>query len=453
MSSDSVALRVSNLGKCYQVYDRPQDRLKQSIVPRLRGLLGRSVKKYYRDFWALSDVSFEVRKGETLGIIGRNGSGKSTLLQIICGTLTPTDGSVQISGRVAALLELGAGFNPEFTGTENVYLNAMLLGLTEDQVKQRFDAIASFADISDFINQPVKTYSSGMYVRLAFAVIAHVDADVLVIDEALAVGDAFFAQKCMRFLRTFMKTGTVLFVSHDTASVQSLCDRAIWLDGGEVRSTGAAKTVVEQYLEALYEVQQGASDLTSAMPAVAVDEPPAEPRDMRLDFLNCTQYRNDIEMFSFDPDAPAFGKGSGRILSVTFQDREGKPLSWCVGGEEVALEVRCIALALVSRPIIGFLVRDRHGQALFGDNTYISYRDRPLTLPPGKQLVARFGFRMPVLPVGDYSVTVALAEGSQDEHVQHQWMHDALLFRSHASSVAQGLVGIPINQIEMVIES
>ena len=208
--SSEIAIRVTNLSKCYQIYENPRDRLKQFVVPRVKHAFGRQSCNYYREFWALRDVSFEVKRGETVGIIGRNGSGKSTLLQMICGTLTPTNGTVETSGRVAALLELGSGFNPEFTGRENVYMNGAVLGLSKEEIDARFNDIAEFADIGDFIEQPVKTYSSGMMVRLAFAVIAHVDADILVIDEALAVGDTFFTQKCMRFLRNFMKTRTVL---------------------------------------------------------------------------------------------------------------------------------------------------------------------------------------------------------------------------------------------------
>ena len=189
------AIEVTGLSKCYQIYDKPSDRLKQMLM--------RGRKQYYKEFWALKDVSFKIKKGETVGIIGRNGSGKSTLLQMICGTLNPTGGGVKVNGRVAALLELGAGFNPEFSGVENVYMAASLYGLSKEEVDQRFEAIATFADIGEHIHQPVKTYSSGMYVRLAFAVIAHVDADVLVVDEALAVGDAYFTQKCFRFINIF----------------------------------------------------------------------------------------------------------------------------------------------------------------------------------------------------------------------------------------------------------
>ena len=237
--SSEIAIKVENLSKCYQIYDKPRDRLLQ--------MLFRGHRTFYREFWALRDVSFEIKRGETVGIIGRNGSGKSTLLQLICGTLNPTGGSIHTRGRIAALLELGSGFNPEFTGRENVYMNASILGLTHEEIDARFDAIAAFADIGDFIEQPVKTYSSGMYVRLAFAVIAHVDADILVIDEALSVGDAFFTQKCMRFLRRFMENGTVLFVSHDTGAVINLCQSGIWLEKGSVKHKGEPHIIEEHY--------------------------------------------------------------------------------------------------------------------------------------------------------------------------------------------------------------
>lgn len=223
MSSD-FAICVKNVTKTYQIYDKPQDRLKQS--------LWRGRKQFYSEFKALDDVSLEVKKRETVGIIGGNGSGKSTLLQIICGTLAPTAGTVEVNGRVAALLELGSGFNPEFTGRENVYMNASILGLSREEIDAKYDEILAFADIGAFVDQPVKTYSSGMVVRLAFAVIAHVDADILVVDEALSVGDAVFTQKCMRFIRLFQARGTLLFVSHDIGAVQNLCRSAIWLAHG-----------------------------------------------------------------------------------------------------------------------------------------------------------------------------------------------------------------------------
>jgi lipopolysaccharide transport system ATP-binding protein len=245
MSSDKNIIRVDGLGKCYEIYTRPQDRLKQSIMPRLRALAGRAPKYYYHEFWALRDVSFEVGRGETVGIIGRNGSGKSTLLQIICGTLTPSTGLVETSGRVAALLELGAGFNPEFTGRENVYMNATVLGLAKEEIDARFDDIAAFADIGDFIDQPVKHYSSGMYARLAFAVAINVDPDILVVDEALAVGDEPFQRKCFARINKIKDDGaTILFVSHSGGTIINLCDRAILLNRGERLFTGLPKRAV-----------------------------------------------------------------------------------------------------------------------------------------------------------------------------------------------------------------
>ena len=245
---NNFAIRVNNLSKCYHIYDRPQDRLKQSIVPKLRSLVGRNPGRYFREFWALNNVSFEVGRGETVGIIGRNGSGKSTLLQMICGTLEPTTGSVETNGRVAALLELGAGFNPEFTGRENVYMNATVLGLTQDEIHARFNEIAAFADIGDFIEQPVKHYSSGMYARLAFAVAINVDPSILIVDEALAVGDEPFQRKCFARIEEIKRGGgTILFVSHSTEAIVNLCDRAVLLYKGEHLFTGAPKLAIGWY--------------------------------------------------------------------------------------------------------------------------------------------------------------------------------------------------------------
>lgn len=233
MSSSDIVIQVKNLGKCYNIYNRPQDRLKQSVVPRLQQLVGKSPNRYFHEFWALRDVSFDVRKGETVGIIGRNGSGKSTLLQIICGTLSPTSGTVTTQGRIAALLELGSGFNPEFSGRENVYLNGAILGLSKEEINSLFDDIAGFADIGEFIEQPVKIYSSGMVVRLAFAVQAMINPDILIVDEALAVGDEKFQRKCFARLEELKRKGTsILFVSHSAPQIIELCERALLLEHG-----------------------------------------------------------------------------------------------------------------------------------------------------------------------------------------------------------------------------
>lgn len=447
MTTD-IAIRVQNLSKCYQIYDNPGDRLKQFIVPRLKRLFGLSHTPYYREFWALKDISFEVKRGGTVGIIGRNGSGKSTLLQIICGTLSPTGGTVQTNGRIAALLELGSGFNPEFTGRENVYLNAAVLGLSKEEVDARFDQITAFADIGQFIEQPVKTYSSGMMLRLAFAVIAHVDADILIIDEALAVGDAFFTQKCMRFLRGFMKTGTILFVSHDTASIKNLCNYAVWIEKGQVIQEGAPKGVCELYLEAFYEAQQGKSSTTQLKSFKKPDDP-ILIKDQRLEFINASNLRNDLQIFKFDPDAASFGKGGAQIHDVGLLDGNEHPLAWIVGGENVTLRARVHAYQDLDSPIIGFYVKDRLGQILFGDNTFLSFKDKVVHCYAGGELQADFTFNMPLLPAGEYSITVAIANGTQEIHEQHHWIHDAVLFKSESSSVVSGLIGIPMLEVKL----
>ncbi|QDZ28860.1 ABC transporter ATP-binding protein [Noviherbaspirillum sp. UKPF54] len=239
--SSEVAIRVHGLSKCYEIYEQPRHRLLQ--------LLFRGRKQFFREFWALHDVSFEIKRGETVGIIGRNGSGKSTLLQLLCGTLAPTNGSVQVNGRIAALLELGAGFNPEFTGRENVFLSASLYGLSRDQISERFEKISEFADIGEFIDQPVKTYSSGMFVRLAFAVVVHVDPDILVIDEALAVGDSAFVHKCFATINRLVANGvTLIFVTHDMTAVRSLCKRAFWIDRSRLMAIGSPGEIADKYL-------------------------------------------------------------------------------------------------------------------------------------------------------------------------------------------------------------
>ncbi len=446
--SDDIAIKVEGLSKCYHIYDTPRDRLKQFVMPRLQRLIGKQPQQYFREFWALKDVSFEVKKGETVGIIGRNGSGKSTLLQIICGTLSPTGGIVETRGRIAALLELGSGFNPEFTGRENVYMNASVLGLSNEEIDARFNDIVAFADIGDFIDQPVKTYSSGMMVRLAFAVIAHVDADILVVDEALAVGDAFFTQKCMRFLHSFMKNGTVLFVSHDTGSIKNLCNYAVWLEKGQVIQEGAPKEVCELYLEAFYEAQQGKSS-TTMLKALKKPDDSLPIKDQRLEFINASNLRNDLQIFEFDPDAPSFGKGGAQIHQVHLLDENEHPLAWIVGGEKVTLRVTVHTYKDLDSPIVGFFVKDRLGQALFGDNTFLTYREQPILCREGKEIQADFVFYMPLLPAGEYSIAIAIANGTQEIHEQHHWIHDAVLFKSESSSVASGLIGIPMLEVKL----
>ena len=255
----------------------------------------------------------------------------------------------------------------------------------------------------------------------------------------------------MRFLRGFMAQGTLLFVSHDSAAVVNLCQRALWLEKGNVRSCGDAKSVMEQYLAALYEAQQGESKFQVESTETRPVKPTAirQKRDQRLDFINCSNLRNDLEVFSFAPDTSAFGLMGAAIKDVRFIDKDGNQLTWVVGSEEVSLEVEVQANQAIHGPIVGFYINDRLGQTLFGDNTYLTYQSKPITVDVGRQFVARFDFAMPILPHGQYTITVAIAEGTQEEHVQHHWMHDALLIESHSSSASTGLVGIPMHHISI----
>lgn len=448
MSSDSV-ISVAGLSKCYQIYDEPRDRLLQ--------MLWRGRRQFFREFWAVRNVDLEVKKGEAIGIIGRNGSGKSTLLQMICGTLNATKGEIKTQGRVAALLELGAGFNPEFTGRENVYMAGSLYGLSRREVDERYESIAAFADIGDFIEQPVKIYSSGMYVRLAFALIAHVDADILVIDEALAVGDAQFTQKCMRFIRRFREEHALLFVSHDTSSVINLCDRAIWLDRGITKQSGPAKSVCDSYLNSLFETFEDGQDARYGEPEVQVPisiqrngDRALVWKDQRADFINASTLRNDLEIFKFEVDDSAeYGGTEAKIENVVLLNSKGEALNWVVGGEKVCLQIEATAYTSVRRPIIGFFIRDRLGQTLFGDNTYLTFRNERCEVKPGENIVGEFEFFMPWLANGDYAILVALADGTQEDHRQLHWLHEALMFRSHHTPVSTGIIGIPMVDIRL----
>lgn len=441
MSSDAMhAISVSNVSKVYVTFDSPFQRLLHLLT---RGRMGR-----HADHSALSDVSFDVRRGETVGIVGRNGSGKSTLLSIVCGTLSQSSGHASVNGRLAALLELGAGLNPELTGRENIPLSAQIYGLTEEESINRQDAIIAFADIGDYIDQPVKTYSSGMFTRLAFAIIANVDAEILVVDEALAVGDAYFVQKCMRFLRKFCdQGGTLLFVSHDMGSVTALCDRAIWLAHGCVRMDGSPKAIANAYLADLYQESGSVAQPDEEPISPGKDKQPDEEGvDARRDLLVNSTLRNDLEVIRYSFDT-AFGAGGARIEGVEFTTDNGRKLAWFIGGELVRLRVAVRATRDMEGVIVGFVVKDKNGQPLFGDNTYLSYFDNPCRLRPGERLLAEFEFRMPIMPKGAYSISVAVSEGTQANHVVHDWIHDALVFESTSTSLSTGLIGIPMKSV------
>ncbi|NOT87240.1 MAG: ABC transporter ATP-binding protein [Lysobacter sp.] len=432
------------LGKCFRMYEKP--------IHRLLHRFGKH--KASNEFWALKDIGFEIGRGETLGVIGRNGSGKSTLLQIIAGTLAPTEGEIQVRGRVAALLELGSGFNPDFSGRENVLMNAAILGLSRAEIDRRFDSIIAFADIGDFIDQPVRSYSSGMVVRLAFAVIAHVDADILIIDEALSVGDTFFSQKCMRFLRDFQSRGTLLFVSHDAAAVVNLCRRAIWLENGRIKMAGPAQEVVENYMAQQHAAERSSVD-GSEVKVVrkdAAQRPRATENDFRAGTFDLTGQGNPIRVYEFNPDDTGveFGAKQATIVTVGILDAHAAPVDLIAGGEIVVLRISVQVHAPLENLIVGFYVKDRLGQRLFGDNTYLVYQENGLQGAAGERIHADFRFRMPILPRAAYTVDAAVASGTQQEHTQQHWIHDAIEFRALDSTMRFGLIGIPMLDIQVV---
>lgn len=450
-TNGDVAIRVSGVSKCYPIYHKPQDRLKQSIYPHLQRVFGRPVKRYAHEFWALREISFEVQKGDTVGVIGRNGSGKSTLLQLICGTLAPTSGMVGTNGRVAGLLELGAGFNPEFSGRENVYMNGAILGLSKKEIDDRFNDIVSFAEIGAFIEQPVKVYSSGMYVRLAFAIIAYVEADILLIDEALAVGDAVFTQKCMRYIRDFQQRGTLLFVSHDMASVQNLCKTVIWLNNGTAKMIGASKEVTQAYLHCTLQETYGEEPKLNAIINQGKDKKENEAVGAHgvrkvIDYEAKLWAKDNIQY------AEGWRTGKADLLSVHLERLEPQLEGPLVGGESVRVTIRAKANEELSSPIIGFTVRDRLGQELFGENTLSYTSERAVKVNPGQECVAHFVFRLPMLPNGQYALMASVANGTLYDNVQHHFLHDALILTVCSSKIRWGLIGISFDEVLLQVQ-
>ena len=461
MSFDPMtkAINVEGLCKCYRRYDKPIDRLKQFLRPQ---------KRYYTEFNALSNVYLTVNKGESLGIIGKNGSGKSTLLQLICGTLTPTNGLVKTDGKIAALLELGSGFNPEFTGIENIYLNASILGLSKKEIDNRLDSILSFAEIGDFIHQPLKSYSSGMIVRLAFSVITNVNADILIIDEALAVGDIFFTQKCSRFLRSFRERGSLLFVSHDMESVKSLCDRAVLLDKGKIQMIGDTKDVADAYFAQAYgnslkqAIASKESEQEKTSSATSKQEEKVSPIRPRARVHPWFDYRQELygnkvigskgDLSSFDEaiqHSERFGDNSRvEIVHVGILDPvSGDSQTSFHGGYPYILNITCNCHQSIEQPDVGFCLNDKLGQVLFGDNTN-SLQPRA-TWEEGRTYEIQFEFDMPVLKTGEYTISVAIQEHKKVPPIILNWIHDALLLYTHQSSTAIGLSGVAMRRITL----
>jgi len=378
MCSDNIAIRIQGISKCFQIYDSPRDRIKQFIVPQLQRVLGKKPKQYFREFWALKDISLEIKKGETIGIIGRNGSGKSTLLQIICGTLTPSSGNVEIFGRVAALLELGSGFNPEFTGRENIYMNAAILGLSKQDVNECYDDITEFADIGEFIDQPVKNYSSGMVVRLAFSVAIHVKPDILIVDEALSVGDAYFQAKCATMIRKIINTGTtVLFVSHDIASVKSLCKYAMLLDFGHNKFMGDVNITTEKYYSALIAQQKTES----------VRDSPKNNKKM-----NWSKQTDDAMVFNSISKFQRIQNGAAEFLNVLMLDDQGQAIESITFGNKVTLRQVIKINAPIPKLNLAYHIRDKNGLDIIYSDTKMESKNQIISANAGSIYVVDWSF-------------------------------------------------------------
>lgn len=370
--SSEIAIKVEGLSKCYQIYDQPRDRLKQFVLPRLQRLVGQPSRQYFREFWALKDISFEVKKGEAVGIVGRNGSGKSTLLQIITGTLAPTAGSVSTQGRIAALLELGSGFNQDFTGRENVYLNGALLGFSTEQIDEKFDAIAAFADIGQHLDQPVKTYSSGMLVRLAFAVQVQVEPEILIVDEALAVGDALFQKRCFQRIEKLTSDGTtLLFVSHDQESVRTLTNRALLLNKGKAAAWGLSSEVVLEYRKLLHDEEaayfssltKGLTERAKQVSASSISVEVAPSLPSRTDSITAPSIEGARS------ERLSFGDGEVKIIQVETLNGEGHPCSVYYAGERLRIRVTCESLVNIDKLNIAVRLRNKEGVKIYSWGT------------------------------------------------------------------------------------
>jgi lipopolysaccharide transport system ATP-binding protein len=428
--SSEIVIRVQNLSKCFQIYKKPHDRLKQSLYPRLQRLVKMKPKQYYKEFWALKDVSFEIEKGETVGIVGCNGSGKSTLLQIICGTIYPTGGVVETSGRIAALLELGSGFNPEFSGRDNVYLNASILGLNKQEIDEKFDAIEAFADIGEFIEQPVKTYSSGMFVRLAFAIQANVDPEILIVDEALAVGDTFFVHRCMLRFHELQKAGTsILFVSHDANAVRNLCSRAIWLADGGIKRQGNSAEVVDAYLADLF-----------GQPEVPRDSLPENSKTIDHEILSNSSRETII------PNCDRrLGDQKCEITGVGLYDEHMTKITYSLNEKTVILRLtlqnHCVD---AGTPLaVGYVFRNFKGQEIASTNSQI---EEQVINPIAEKeyLTVRIKVSLPCLYPGSYAFSVAAGYIEDNgEIVLSDRIENAVVFDVHSHKQVNVMMNLP----------
>ncbi len=414
------SVEFQGVSKSYPIYAAPGDRLKELVT------LNRA--KRHRDFWALSDVSFAVPRGETFCVIGENGAGKSTLLQLVAGILEPTAGTVAVHGRVSALLELGSGFNPEFTGRDNVYLNGAILGFSSREIDSKYKQIKDFAEIGDFIDQPVKTYSSGMVVRLAFAVAIHVDPEILIVDEALAVGDLYFRQRCMRKVHELRAGGiTILFVSHAIGDVKAVGDRTLWLDRGRIRDIGDTDLVVAKYLAAMAEKDSAYLTLqdrpVAARPRAATQPPEVVDRIPNIDHRH--------------------GDGRAEVLGIAILSPRGRPIELLEPSSKVVVRVSVRAKEAISRPIVGYMLRNHLGIDFSGTNTARLGLELPAMLP-GDIHTVDFYVDLPELYPGSFSFSPAIADGDLVSYRICDWIDNAITLQmGHGNGQIYGYMHLP----------
>jgi lipopolysaccharide transport system ATP-binding protein len=415
-----TAICFEQVSKSYAIYDRPSHRLKELLA------LGRISR--HRDFWALDKIDFEVRRGETFCIVGENGSGKSTLLQIVARILQPTTGNVTVNGRVSALLELGAGFNPEFSGRDNVYLNASILGLSTKEIDRRYREIEEFAEIGDFIRQPVKTYSSGMVVRLAFAVAINVDPEILLVDEALAVGDIYFRHRCMRKVHELRARGiTILFVSHAVSDVKALGDRTLWLEHGRMMDIGDTERVVGKYL---------ASTIAKDTQYLQLKKKPAAIP---------TRTRNrPAEVIDTIPNIDhRFGDGRGEILGIALLSEGGEQVHLVQPSSKLVVRISVRAREDVPMPVVGFMIRNHLGVDFSGTNTAREEYELP-AMAPGDILTVDFHLDIPELYPGSFSFSPALADGTLTDYTMCDWIDNAITAQmAHSDAQVYGFLRFP----------
>ncbi|MBA3015122.1 MAG: ABC transporter ATP-binding protein [Desulfobulbaceae bacterium] len=405
---DDTVVEIHNLSKIYKLYDNPMDRLKEAFHPFR--------KKYHNEYFALADIDFSIGRGEVVGIVGKNGAGKSTLLQIITGVLSASCGTCIVRGKISALLELGAGFNPDLSGLENIYFQSSLLGFSTSEIDAKISEILDFADIGNFVRQPVKTYSSGMYVRLAFAVAINVDPDVLIVDEALAVGDFRFRQKCLRRIRKFQEQGkTILFVSHDTGSVLEFCSHAIWLLDGKICKSGSPSDVCKDYI----------SYMTYGEVAIATDEKSQSEKSSVV--VSCPEV-DESEWVSV-ANCVSFGTMGAEIKRVLFRNKgESQKITVFEGGVRVIFSVEILVNKDIDSPIVGFHLCDGKGVKILGMNTFVEGINVGNFKKDDSKII-EFEFDFPLLAIGNYSFSPAIAEGDLFDNIQQHWVHDAYIIK------------------------